>query len=102
MLRGAKSIADKVDVGMIMLDVTKEDEEAIKNIIEMTGFPTPNVKVSVYKNRRGSYNRCFLWQYANKGICRFETMFVTDYNYNLIPIKDVDIIVSAGDTYALR
>ncbi len=100
MLRGAKSIADKVDIGMIMLDVTKEDEEALMDSLGgsiLAKEDMPNIKVSVYKNRRGAYNRCFLWQKADKGTCRFETVFVTDYHYNLIPIKDTQIIVSAGD-----
>ena len=94
LLRGAKSIADKIDCGMIMLDVTQEDIAALTNILETTGCPNPNIKVSVYKNRRGSYNRCYLWQRADKGVCRFETMFVTDFQYNLIPIKDTRITVS--------
>ena len=94
LLRGAKSIADKIDVGMIILDTTQEDKEALENIIKDSAFTMPNVKMSIYKNRRGSYNRCFLWMKADKGTCRFKTMFITDYNYELIEnIKDINIIV---------
>ena len=58
LLRGAKSIADKIDVGMILLDVTKEDKEVLQKIIGEGRMP--NVKLSIYKNRRGSYNKCYL------------------------------------------
>ncbi len=91
LLRGAKSIADKVDTGMLLLDVTEEDKEKLQNIIGSTGMAMPNVKMSIYKNRRGSYNKCYLWMYANKATCRFDGVFCTDYNYELIPITDTKI-----------
>lgn len=98
MLRGAKSIADKIDVGMIMLDVTPEDQEAIENIVKSSGCIMPNVKMSIYKNRRGSYNRCYLWMKADKGTCRFNTIFVTDYNYELLYVKDTEInVIKKGE-----
>lgn len=89
----AKSIADKIDIGMILLDVMPEEKSKIENIVENLGCAMPNVKMSIYKNRRGQYNRCFLWMLADKGICRFNTMFVTDYNYELMSIKETDITV---------
>jgi len=91
LLRGAKSIADKVDTGMLLLDVTEEDKEKLQNIIGSTGMAMPNVKMSIYKNRRGSYNKCYLWMYANKATCRFDGVFCTDYSYELIPITDTKI-----------
>ena len=60
LLRGAKSIADKIDIGMILLDVTDEDKTALENLINQEGYTMPNVKMSIYKNRRGSYNKCYL------------------------------------------
>ena len=90
LLRGAKSLADKLDVGMLMLDVTAEDIEKLQPIISATPCP-PNVKMSVYKNRRGSYNRIFLWMHADKGTCRYEAMYATDFNYNPIEMDDLRI-----------
>ena len=81
-LSGAKSIANRVDVGAVMVDATEEDLEPIKELIPYYG--TPNMKMSVYKNRRGEYNRVFLWMRADKSTCRYKTLFVTDYNYNII------------------
>ena len=91
LLRGAKSLGDKIDVGMILLEVTKEDQEGIQGIVESQGFVMPNVKMSIYKNRRGSYNRLYLWMNADKGTCRFNPIFATDYQYNPIPMKNNDI-----------
>jgi hypothetical protein len=46
----------------------------------------PNVKLSIYKNRRGSYNKCYLWMNADKSTCRFNGLFCTAYNYYPIHI----------------
>ena len=91
LLRGAKSIADKIDTGMLLLDVTDEDKEKLQGVISNEGIAMPNVKMSIYKNRRGSYNKCYLWMYADKSTCRFDGAFCTDYNYELIPITDTKI-----------
>lgn len=92
----AKSIADKIDLGEIALDVTEDDLERIRPIL--SSIPVvPNVKMSVYKNRRGAYNRIFLWMYANKGTCRYETMFATDFNYHPIDLKETELIVKRDD-----
>ena len=92
----AKSIADKIDLGEIALDVTEDDLERIRPIL--SNIPVvPNVKMSVYKNRRGAYNRIFLWMYANKGTCRYETMFATDFNYHPIDLKETELIVKRDD-----
>lgn len=93
LLRGAKSIADKIDLGMIMLETSNEDREALKNILTTKGFPDPLIKISVYKNRRGQYKNILLWCKANRGTCRIEPLFVTDYNYHLIEIDDIKITI---------
>ena len=90
LLRGAKSIADKIDMGMILLDTTDEDREKLANVVN-DGMRMPNVKLSIYKNRRGMYNRCYIWMYANKGTCRFDGVFCTTYNYELVPIGELNI-----------
>lgn len=94
LLRGAKSIADKIDMGMILLDTTDEDREKLANVVN-DGMRMPNVKLSIYKNRRGMYNRCYIWMYANKGTCRFDGVFCTTYNYELMPIGETNISMRA-------
>ena len=53
----------------------------------------PNIKLSVYKNRRGRYRGIYLWCKADLGCCRVQPMFCTDYSYELIPMEDVKIEV---------
>ena len=84
LLRGAKSIADKIDLGMIMLKVSKEDLEALREIITRFKFEEPVIKISVYKNRRGQYKDILLWCKANQATCKVIPMFATDYNYQII------------------
>lgn len=94
LLRGAKAIGDKADYGSILLDVTEEDKEALEQLLDDQGLPMPNVKLSVYKNRRGSYNKGFLWMVADKSTCRFDGLFYTDYNYSQIHIGETKVVVS--------
>ena len=93
LLRGAKSIADKIDAGMIMLEVSQEDLEALQPIIQKGGFEPPQIKISVYKNRRGRWKSVLMWCRADRGCCRIEPMFVTKYNYELCEIEDLKIKV---------
>lgn len=90
LLRGAKAIADKCDWGAVMLDVTEDDLEKLNNLLD-DGMTKPNIKMSVYKNRRGKFTKCFLWMYADKATCRFNGLFLTDWNYELISINDISI-----------
>lgn len=93
LLRGAKSIADKIDIGSIMLQTSQEDKEALKPILVKKGFSEPVIKISVYKNRRGRYKDILLWCKADRGICRIEPMFATNCAYELVDIPDLKIII---------
>ena len=70
LLRGAKAIADKIDWGAVMLPVVQEDYEKLQKILTSTAFGKPNIKISIYKNRRGRYKGVFLWCKADLGTCR--------------------------------
>ena len=93
LLRGAKSIADKIDAGLIMLEVSQEDLESLQPILHKGGFEPPQIKISVYKNRRGRWKSVLMWCRADRGCCRIEPMFVTKYNYELCEIEDLKIKV---------
>ena len=93
LLRGAKAIADKIDCGMIMLEVSQEDLTALEPIIRQQGLEMPTVKISIYKNRRGRYKGVLLWCKADRGICRIEPMFMTNYQYQYMPVEDLKINV---------
>ena len=90
LLRGAKAIADKIDLGSHILPVSDEDLQSLQDVLNH--FPqTPNAKISIYKNRRGAYKGIYLWCNADLGTCRVKPMFATDWNYNLISIDDMRI-----------
>ena len=94
LLRGAKAIADRIDVGMIMLQASQDDKEALKTIVNSMGIEMPTIKISVYKNRGGKYKDILLWCKANRGICRIEPVFATNYNYELVDIEDLKIKIT--------
>ena len=96
LLRGAKSIADKIDYGAIMLQTSQEDKDALKGLVSRLqvsdpSIVMPNIKMSVYKNRRGQYKDILLWCNGKRGICRIEPMFATDYNYQFVELPDLKI-----------
>lgn len=91
LLRGAKSIADKIDLGAILLPVKTKDTEALEPILSSNAFEQPNLKISIYKNRRGRYKGIYLWCKANLGVCRIKPMFATTWDYEIVPIEDLKI-----------
>ena len=93
LLRGAKSIADKIDCGMVLLGARQNDLEALQNVLLKGNFEKPTLKLSIYKNRRGKYKGVILWCKADLGTCRIHPMFCTDYSYELIPMEDMKIII---------
>lgn len=93
LLRGAKSIADRVDAGALILPVTQKDIDSLEKVLNNDVFVKPTIKLSVYKNRRGRYKGIYLWAKADLGTCRIEPMFATTYGYELLPMEDIKIEV---------
>ena len=98
LLRGAKAIADKIDAGMIMLEVSQDDLKALDPFIKQNNLPIPKIKMSIYKNRRGRYKDVLLWCTADRGTCRIEPAFVTDYQYKLIDVPVYKVTVKDNKT----
>lgn len=92
-LRGAKAIADKIDLGIITLPTTQQDQEALQAFVAQSCLPMPNLVHHIYKNRRGKFKSVKLWCSADLSTCRVKAMFLTDDNYKIIQIEDIDIIV---------
>ena len=91
LLQGAKAIANKVDVGEIMLYATDEDKKMLESLCESAHLEMPSIKISVYKNRRGVYNRLFIWCKEDRGTCRIIPLFCTRYDYTLLEVPELDI-----------
>ena len=99
LLRGAKSIADSIDLGMHILPVTKKDLEGLESILATNTFDKPDVKISVYKNRRGRYKGVYLWTKGEYGTCRFKPMFATTWAYEIVKIDDLKIITEEPSAF---
>lgn len=97
LLRGAKSIADRVDMGMILLNSTQDDKEALQDFCDQNGIAVPDMKLSVYKNRRGAFTNAYLWINSNKGCCRFDPIFATTWDYEPIALKDIVPVIDGGE-----
>ena len=74
--------------------VTKEE-----SILNGSNFEKPIVKLSVYKNRRGRYKGVYLWCKGNLGTCRLQPMFCTTYDYELLSIEDIKIILEEDSAF---
>ena len=96
LLRGAKSIADKIDFGAILLLAKEKDFQGLEQILDTGTFERPSIKISIYKNRRGRYKGIYLWCKADLGTCRIKPMFATGWDYELIPIDDTRINIASA------
>ena len=99
LLRGSKAIADRIDWGGIMLETTKEDREKVEAFCKKNSLPIPNVKMSIYKNRANKWKGIYLWMSTQTGICRFETLFVTDWACNIIEMPLLKISVEEDSAF---
>lgn len=99
LLRGAKAIADKIDYGSIILPVKQKDIESLEPILSANTFERPDLKMSIYKNRRGRYKGIYLWCQADLGTCRIKPMFCTGFDYEIIGMEDVKIITTEDSAF---
>ena len=73
-------------------------KKKITPFCKQNGLPIPNVKMSIYKNR-GKWKGIYLWMVTNPGICRFETIFVTDWFYNVIDMPLLNIKIAEESAF---
>lgn len=87
LLRGAKSLADKLDIGCIAMPPSKTELEKVKPFLsKQINMPTPNMCTWIYKCRRGRLAKVILWQYVDLGTCRTRDLFVTTNSYEVINV----------------
>lgn len=84
MLRGAKALADKIDVGIIGVLATPEELENIQDALNAMGYMKPNVVMDIYKNRRGKMNNIKIFRYFDYGTCRSTDIIATYQDYSSI------------------
>lgn len=99
-IRGSKAIADKIDTGMILLPISKDDrtyfEEEVLPMLKQTkeynelydGFgkkpPTPTHTLNYYKNRESKWNNIRVWLNIDMGTLRTTDVCVTRYDKTLV------------------
>lgn len=97
-IRGAKGMADKVDVGLVALPPSAKDREGIAHILQKGFTKEPNLVYHVYKVRRGRLNHVRLWLYFDYATCRTEDLFVTDNEYRILDVDATNIEVVLDKT----
>lgn len=82
-VKGAKSLPNKADAGIVSFEPTKKELQLVEPIISrMKGFnKPPNVYYSIYKNRGNTHKNVRIWGYQNLGNGYFKDLFVTN-QYN--------------------
>ena len=74
-----------------MLEVTETDKKALSSLVTRLNVPMPEIKISIYKNRRGNWKGIYLWASARRGVCKIEPMFATKWDYTFVEMQDIKI-----------
>lgn len=104
-LRGAKSIADKIDVGMIVENVTSKDLKNLSELIEDIEVNPqhlePNLANFIYKNRLGAKG-VIIWSKTDLSTLTTKPLFVTDYGYNRVDIPKTRIVLDNEGKFSVE
>jgi len=104
-IRGAKGMSDKVDIGYCGLPPTEKDLEAVRSIMAQMGqnfFKPPNLVYHIYKVRRGKLNSVKLFVHFDYGTLRTTDLFVTDRDYHYIDVDSTQIEMVLDHTEVKR
>lgn len=103
-LRGAKAIADKIDTGFIIENVTSKDLKNLTELIEdlevNPAHLTPNFATFIYKNRLGDKG-VIIWSRTDLSTLTTKPLFVTDYGYNRLDIPTTRIVLGEDNKFTV-
>lgn len=92
MLRGAKSMADRIDLGEISLDVSPAESKILEKITKkIFGCPEPNLIRHIYKLRANRWSKIKIVQHVNLATGRTQDLFALNKKNKLIDIPIVNI-----------
>lgn len=97
-LRSAKSLADKVDCGAILVPVRERDRPVIETYCSKGFELEPNFVLHIYKVRAGSYQNIKLYFYFDRGTCGVYDCFITNQRGELLEVEDTNIELILDDT----
>ncbi len=96
-VKGARSLPNKVDVGIVSFEPTKKELERLEPIITrqrgLMANKNPNICYSLYKNRGGKMKDVKIWGYQDLSTASYYDFFVTDKDYKQINVDKVKIQV---------
>ena len=98
LLRGAKSISDKVDNGAILLPVREADKQIIAAHIAKGFELEPTHVLHIYKVRRGRFNNIRLYIHFDRATCRSTDCFVTNNDGEMIDVDDTNVEIVLDQT----
>lgn len=88
-VKGARSLPNKCDLGMVSFAPTKKELELLEEVIEKVGLNNrkcvPNICYSIYKNRGGKIKNIKIWGYQDLGTMEYIDLFCTDESY--VPVN---------------
>lgn len=94
-VKGARSLPNKADVGMVVFEPTKKELELVEPYIQKTkGLGkniVPNIIYTIYKNRGGELKSIKIWGYQNLGNMRVIDLFCTNNYYELISVDKTEV-----------
>ena len=70
---------------------TKADIEVLQPILSKGIYPVPNMVYHIYKVRRGKLSKVKLWLHINLGNMRGTDLFLTNSDYQIIPVESTKI-----------
>lgn len=85
LLRGAKSMADKFQYGIIMTKPTDKEIEALEPILSKGFGHVPNMVYHIYKNRKSKW-KGKLYLYIDYDTMRVTELFMTDFSNNKLNV----------------
>ena len=91
MIRGSKAVADKADIGCIIMPVDEVEKEQVKDIINKVGV-APSHVIDIYKIRSGRFRGVRVWTLINLGNGRQRDLFITDSENNLLTFEEYEKI----------
>lgn len=86
-IRGSRSIVDKVDMGCVIARITPDEEERIQRATAL--IVLPNMVTDIYKMRRGRYTQVRIWSSVDLGTCRREDILVTRPDFQPVQINNL-------------
>ena len=92
MLRGAKSMADRIDLGEIDLEPSPAERKMLEPIIrQQIGLPEVNLIRHVYKLRGTKWSKIKVCQHVDLGTGRTKDLFVLNRKNEIIDIPVIDL-----------